>query len=123
MSSSTLLKLTCAVVMGMVVLAPYAEAAVTCGTVNGNLAPCLGYLEGMPGPNTACCSGIMALKNAATSVADKKTVCNCLKNAANALKGAIDISKAAGLPSKCGVSIPYAIRPNTNCNAYVSIRH
>ncbi|KNA03967.1 hypothetical protein SOVF_204070 [Spinacia oleracea] len=115
MASSAVIKLACAVLLCIVVAAPYAEAGITCGMVSSKLAPCIGYLKGGP-LGGGCCGGIKALNAAAATTPDRKTACNCLKSAANAIKG-INYGKAAGLPGMCGVHIPYAISPSTNCNA------
>ncbi|CAO2839176.1 unnamed protein product [Amaranthus hypochondriacus] len=112
-----MMKLACAVLMCMMVAAPFAEAAISCGTVASKVAPCIAYITGKgPGPSAGCCGGIKALNAAASTPADRKTACNCLKSAAGSIKG-LNYGMAASLPSKCGVSIPYAISPNTNCNA------
>uniref|UniRef100_A0A7N0ZQW0 Non-specific lipid-transfer protein n=1 Tax=Kalanchoe fedtschenkoi TaxID=63787 RepID=A0A7N0ZQW0_KALFE len=92
------------------------EAAVTCGTVASSINPCLDYLKGsvaaVPG---ACCSGIKSLNAAASTTPDRQTACECLKSAASSISG-INYGLAAGLPGKCGVSIPYKISPSTDCN-------
>ncbi|KAL2899904.1 IWF1': Non-specific lipid-transfer protein [Bienertia sinuspersici] len=106
--------------MCMVVAAPHAEAAMSCGTVTKNIAPCIAYLKGGSGPSAACCSGVKALNSLAATPADKKTACSCLKSAASSMKG-LDQKKAAGLPGSCGVSIPYSISPQTDCSKYGSI--
>ncbi|GKB95390.1 non-specific lipid-transfer protein-like protein [Tanacetum coccineum] len=104
---------SCVVVACMLVAAPCAEA-ISCGQVVSSLAPCLSYLQkGGPVP-PACCSGVKALNNAAKSTPDRQTACTCLKNAYSANSG-ISSSNAAGLPGKCGVSIPYKISPGTDC--------
>nr|KJB71503.1 hypothetical protein B456_011G128100 [Gossypium raimondii] len=46
MASSMSLKLACVAVLCMVVGAPLAQGAVTCGQVTSSLAPCIGYLTG-----------------------------------------------------------------------------
>ncbi|KAM3344307.1 non-specific lipid-transfer protein 1 [Capsicum galapagoense] len=106
-------KIACLVVLCMVVAAPHAEA-LTCGQVAGDLAACLPYLQG-PGPLGSCCAGVRGLLGAAKTPADRKTACTCLKSAANSIKG-INLSKAAGLPTACGVNIPYKISPSTDCS-------
>ena len=114
------MKLTCAVLMCMMVAAPFAEAAISCGKVATSVAPCIPYITGKgPGPTAGCCNGIKALNAAASTPADRKTACNCLKSAAGSIAG-LNYGTAAGLPGKCGVRIPYAISPNTNCDAYVA---
>nr|WEA82715.1 nonspecific lipid transfer protein 20 [Solanum melongena] len=109
-------KIACFVVLCMLVVAPHAEA-LTCGQVTSGVAPCLPYLTGR-GPLGGCCAGIKGLLGAAKTPADRKTACNCLKSAANSIKG-IDAAKAAGLPKACGVNIPYKISPSTDCSKYV----
>ncbi|XP_057534967.1 non-specific lipid-transfer protein-like [Amaranthus tricolor] len=118
MASSATVTLACVIMICMVLTAPHAQAAVTCGLEATKIAGCLGYLEGGSGPSLACCSGVEALKSAASTQADRKTACNCLKSMAAAIHN-LDYGKAAGLPNKCGVSVPYAISLSTNCNAYV----
>ncbi|MCE0480881.1 tyrosine protein phosphatase, partial [Datura stramonium] len=110
-------KIACFVVLCMVVVAPHAEAALSCGQVQSNLIGCLPYLQGT-GPLGGCCGGVKGLLGAANTPADRQTVCTCLKSAANAIKG-IDLGKAAGLPAACGVNIPYKISPSTDCAKYV----
>ncbi|KMT06554.1 hypothetical protein BVRB_7g157260 [Beta vulgaris subsp. vulgaris] len=110
-----LMKLACATLMCMLVVAPHAEAAVTCGQVTSSLLPCLGYLQGGASPSPACCGGIKSLNSMASTPADRKTACGCLKSAAASVKG-IDMSAASGLPGKCDVSIPYPISTSTDCS-------
>ncbi|XP_059669822.1 non-specific lipid-transfer protein 1-like [Cornus florida] len=117
MASSAMLKVACVVVvlMCMVVTAPQAEAAVTCGTVVTSLTPCLGYLRsGGPVP-APCCSGVKSLYNAASTPTDRQTACRCMKSAATAVPG-INMANASGLPGKCGVNIPYKISLSTDCS-------
>ncbi|XP_049374834.1 non-specific lipid-transfer protein 2-like [Solanum verrucosum] len=109
-------KIACFVLLCMVVVAPHAEA-LSCGQVTSGLAPCLPYLQGR-GPLGGCCGGIKGLLGAAKTPADRKAACTCLKSAASAIKG-IDVGKAAGIPSACGVNIPYKISPSTDCSKYV----
>ncbi|XP_009761744.1 non-specific lipid-transfer protein 1-like [Nicotiana tabacum] len=106
-------KIACFVVLCMLVAAPHAEA-LTCGQVTSNLAPCLPYLRNK-GPLGRCCSGVKGLLNAARTTQDRQTACTCLKSAAGAISG-INLRKAAGLPSTCGVNIPYNISPSTDCS-------
>ncbi|KAI3666834.1 hypothetical protein L6452_41872 [Arctium lappa] len=109
-----LMKMACVVVACMLVFAPHAEAAVSCGQVASNLLPCLPYLRS-GGALGGCCNGVRALNNAARTTADRKAACGCLKSAYSQFPG-INQSNAAGLPAKCGVKIPYKISPNTDCN-------
>ncbi|XP_058729394.1 non-specific lipid-transfer protein 3 [Vicia villosa] len=110
------MKLACvALVMCMVAIAPMAEAAVSCGTVTGDLGPCLTYLEGGAGPSVPCCAGVKKLLAAAATTADRQAACNCLKSAAGSINN-LNTNNAAALPGKCGVNIPYKISTSTNCN-------
>ncbi|XP_055809227.1 non-specific lipid-transfer protein 1 [Solanum dulcamara] len=106
-------KIACFMVLCMVVIAPHAEA-MTCGQVATGLASCLPYLQGT-GPLGGCCGGVKSVLGEARTPADRKTACTCLKSAAKAIRG-IDLNKAAGIPSTCGVNIPYKISPSTDCS-------
>ncbi|MCI49691.1 non-specific lipid-transfer protein, partial [Trifolium medium] len=88
------------------VIAPIAEAGISCGTVSGALAPCISYLRGGRGPSPACCAGVRRLKAAATTTPARQAACNCLKSAARAISG-LNTNNAGVLPGRCGVSIPY----------------
>nr|WBK70960.1 lipid transfer protein 2 [Petunia x hybrida] len=108
-------KIACFVALCMVVLiASHHAEALTCGQVTSNLAPCLPYLRNT-GSLGGCCGGVKGLVNAAKSKQDRQTACGCLQQAAKSIKG-INLSKAAGLPSTCGVNIPYPISPSTDCS-------
>ncbi|KAF3447964.1 hypothetical protein FNV43_RR08671 [Rhamnella rubrinervis] len=113
MASSVVLKAVSIVLMCMVVGAPVARA-ITCGQVSRNLAPCIQYVRGGGAVPPGCCSGIKSLNDAAKTTADRQAACNCLKTAAMNIPG-LSPNLAAGLPSKCGVSIPYKISTSTNC--------
>ncbi|KAK9289542.1 hypothetical protein L1049_007698 [Liquidambar formosana] len=116
MATSGFLKIACMVlIMCMVVVAPGAEAAITCGQVTSSLAPCITYLRSGGTPSASCCNGVKSLNNAAKTTADRQAACNCLKSAAGSISG-INYGLAAGLPGKCGVSIPYKISPSTDCS-------
>ncbi|KAJ1419249.1 Plant lipid transfer protein/Par allergen [Sesbania bispinosa] len=104
-----------AVMCMAVMVAPMAEAVITCGQVTSSLAPCLGFLGGKaPAPSTACCNGVKALNGAAQTTPDRQAACKCLKSAAGSIVG-FNAGKAASLPGKCGVNIPYKISTSTNC--------
>jgi len=114
------MKIACVVLMMCMIVAPMAEAAISCGQVNGALAPCIGYLKGGPGPSAACCGGVRRLNGAATTTPARQAACNCLKQAAGAISG-LNAGAASALPGKCGVSIPYKISTSTNCATYVHL--
>nr|WJJ08760.1 nsLTP16 [Solanum melongena] len=107
-------KLACFVVLCMVVVAPHVEAIITCGQVQSGLAPCIPYLLGR-GAIGGCCGGLKSLLGAAQTTADRRTACNCIKAAARAVKG-IDPGRASGLPTTCGLNIPYDISPSVDCS-------
>ncbi|TLP29480.1 non-specific lipid-transfer protein [Acinetobacter baumannii] len=109
-----MIKVLCVMMAFMVLSAPYTEA-ITCGEVISKLAPCLGYLRsGGPVPG-ACCNGVKGLNAAAKTTPDRKAACGCLKSAYSSNPG-LKPANAAGLPGRCGVSIPYKISPNTDCS-------
>uniref|UniRef100_A0A803MHX4 Non-specific lipid-transfer protein n=2 Tax=Chenopodium quinoa TaxID=63459 RepID=A0A803MHX4_CHEQI len=114
MASSAVFKLACAVLMCMLVAAPHAEA-LTCGQVTTSIAPCMTYLTGGGSPSPSCCGGVKTLNSMASTPADRKAACGCLKSASTAIKG-LNAGNAASLPGKCGVSIPYPISTSTDCS-------
>ena len=117
MACSTAFKLAvCVVLMCMVMGAPIAQAAITCGQVSSSLGPCVPYLKAGGAVPPPCCSGIKSLSGAATTTPDRQQACKCLKSAASSISG-INYNLASGLPGKCGVSIPYKISPSTNCDS------
>ncbi|CAN6807096.1 hypothetical protein Bca4012_001630 [Brassica carinata] len=88
------------------------DAAISCGTVTSNLAPCAVYLmKGGPVP-APCCAGVSKLNSMAKTTPDRQQACKCLKTAAKN----VNPSLASSLPGKCGVSIPYPISMSTNCD-------
>lgn len=111
--AGTLAKLSCVLVMCMVV----AEAAMTCNQIQGGMAPCLGYLTKGGTPTTGCCTNLRNMVNSATSTVDRQNACKCLKAAAAKFQ-TINPDNAAKLPSYCNVNIPYKISINTNCARY-----
>lgn len=108
--------LVCMVVMG----AHNTVQGITCGQVQGNLAPCLGFLHNGGAVTRGCCNGVRSIVSNARTTADRRGVCNCLMVAAGAVRR-FNTYNAQALPGKCGVYIPYKISTSTNCNRYVSI--
>ncbi|CAF2121019.1 unnamed protein product [Brassica oleracea var. botrytis] len=94
------------------------DAAVSCGTVTSSLAPCANYLSKGGDVPPPCCAGVTKLNGMAQTTPDRQQACKCLQSAAKTVSG-LDPSLAAGLPGKCGVSIPYPISMSTNCDKYV----
>nr|BAJ91878.1 predicted protein [Hordeum vulgare subsp. vulgare] len=99
-----------ALVAAMLLVA--ADAAITCGQVSSALGPCAAYAKGSgTSPSAGCCSGVKRLAGLARSTADKQATCRCLKSVA----GAYNAGRAAGIPSRCGVSVPYTISASVDC--------
>ncbi|KAF0918624.1 hypothetical protein E2562_025202 [Oryza meyeriana var. granulata] len=102
-------------VLALLVAAP-AVSAVTCGQVVSMLAPCIMYARGrVSAPTGGCCNGVRSLNAAAATTADRQTTCACLKQQTSGM-GGLRSDLIAGIPSKCGVNIPYAISPSTDCS-------
>ncbi|XP_038980837.1 non-specific lipid-transfer protein 1-like [Phoenix dactylifera] len=106
---------TVVVLAVLLVAAPHTADAITCGQVVSYLTPCINYVRNggqIPG---ACCSGVRGLAAAAKTTPDRRTACTCLKNAAAGISG-LKTGLIAGIPGKCGVRVPYAISPSTDCS-------
>uniref|UniRef100_A0A453D1A5 Non-specific lipid-transfer protein n=2 Tax=Aegilops tauschii subsp. strangulata TaxID=200361 RepID=A0A453D1A5_AEGTS len=101
-------------VLAALAVAEMASGAVTCGDVTSAVAPCMSYATGKASaPSGACCSGVRTLNAKASTPADRKAACNCLKNLAGS---GISMGNAANIPGKCGVSVSFPINTKTNCN-------
>lgn len=124
MAPNKLATLALAVLLAATLAAPPAgvEAAISCSTVYSTLMPCLPFVQsGSNLPPPTCCSGIRSLLTQASTTPDRRTICGCLKTVASRAAGSNYISRAAALPSKCNVNLPYKISGDVNCNAYVLI--
>ncbi|TVU15558.1 hypothetical protein EJB05_39084, partial [Eragrostis curvula] len=109
-----------AALMVMLVLTPApprAEAALSCSTVYNTLMPCLPYVQSGGTVPRACCSGMQRLFSGVRNTLDRRALCSCLKDVAAGAAGGPYISRAAGLPGRCGVPLPYKQSPNMNCNS------
>ncbi|CAN6325613.1 unnamed protein product [Urochloa humidicola] len=105
-----------AVVLVVALTMVVAAAAVTCGQVAGYLSPCVSYAMGRgSSPPEACCSGVRSLNSAARTTPDRQAACKCLKQIISGMP-ALKPDIVAGIPSKCGVDIPYPIRLSTDCS-------
>ncbi|XP_062166761.1 non-specific lipid-transfer protein 1-like [Alnus glutinosa] len=115
-STSVFRKLTCVLLICMMACAPLAQAAVSCGTVQSSLIPCLPYVRnnGAGAVPPACCQGIASVNNGAKTTPDRQAVCECLKKLSSLVSGA-NPAIIAGLPGKCKVNVPYKISTSTNC--------
>uniref|UniRef100_A0A0D9XW79 Non-specific lipid-transfer protein n=1 Tax=Leersia perrieri TaxID=77586 RepID=A0A0D9XW79_9ORYZ len=111
------LVLAVALVAALLLAAPRASvAAISCSQVNSAVGPCLSYARGSgTAPSSSCCSGVRSLNSMASSSADRRTACSCLKSAAGSISG-LNAGNAASIPSKCGVSVPYTISTSIDCS-------
>ncbi|CAL9003980.1 unnamed protein product [Prunus brigantina] len=106
---------TAALIGCLLLLATVSEATITCSDVTNDLRPCLSYLvNGSGKPPAACCTGASALASAASTPADKKAACGCIKSAAQKINLKVQLAQA--LPGNCGINLPFTISPNTDCS-------
>ncbi|KAL5550611.1 hypothetical protein UlMin_000787 [Ulmus minor] len=110
------LKMACIVLVCMVGSANIAEAAISCGQVASYVAPCIGYLRTGGSVPSTCCNGVRSLNSAASATADRQAACRCLVSAASSVPG-LNTQLISGLPSACGVNLPFKISASTNCNS------
>lgn len=117
MNSSRVVVSAIAALIMFLFLTPKSEAAISCSDVLKDLRPCVNYLKSGSGkPPAACCSGASALASAATSTADKKTACGCIKTAAQKMNPNSQLAQA--LPTNCGITLPVPVSPNVDCSKY-----
>uniref|UniRef100_A0A0E0MIW7 Non-specific lipid-transfer protein n=1 Tax=Oryza punctata TaxID=4537 RepID=A0A0E0MIW7_ORYPU len=106
-------------VVAALVVAETASAAVSCGDVTSSIAPCLSYVMGRESsPSSSCCSGVRTLNGKASSSADRRTACSCLKSMAASFRN-LNMGNAASIPSKCGVSVAFPISTSVDCSNYL----
>uniref|UniRef100_A0A1D1XU58 Non-specific lipid-transfer protein n=1 Tax=Anthurium amnicola TaxID=1678845 RepID=A0A1D1XU58_9ARAE len=90
-------------------------SAVTCVQVTAYMAPCAGYVRGGGAMPPSCCSGVRGLNSAARTTPDRRQACACLKSLMASVSG-LKPGFVAGIPSKCGVRVPYRISPSMDCS-------
>jgi hypothetical protein len=95
---------------------PRAAAAQSCPTVYDTLMPCLGYVESGGAVPPECCAGIKQVVSDARTAPDRRAICACLKELAP-VAPAPYISRAVGLPDRCGVSLGYKLSPDMDCSS------
>lgn len=95
-----------------------ARSAITCGSVASQVSPCVSYIRGKGPLTPGCCNAVKMLNAEASNTISRQTVCSCLKSFTKAIPG-VNYSLLAGLPNKCGVSVPYPISPSTDCSKYI----
>ncbi|XP_020588266.1 non-specific lipid-transfer protein 1-like [Phalaenopsis equestris] len=103
------------VAMTMVARTPREVTAMTCAEVDFDLLPCLSYIRNGGDVPSDCCNGLSGLVNAAKTTDDRRTACNCLKSLASGASND-ELSRAAVIPDKCGIPLPYKFSPSTDCS-------
>ncbi|KMS99803.1 hypothetical protein BVRB_1g020560 [Beta vulgaris subsp. vulgaris] len=113
-SSAVLTKLVGLIFITMLVVAPHAAQALTCGQVLNMVMPCLGYLKNGGSIPATCCGGVKNLASSAKTKPDRQQACKCLKPAAKSY--GINYDRANKLPSACGVDYKINISPTIDCS-------
>ncbi|XP_028113695.1 non-specific lipid-transfer protein A-like [Camellia sinensis] len=104
------------VVLAMILLMVEPSRAISCGQVDGYLAPCVPYLIGGSGsPAPTCCGGVKNIKGMASTTADNRAACNCVKQAADRCSNLKD-DAAQPLAAKCSVQMDIPVSRTTNCD-------
>uniref|UniRef100_A0A9I9DTV3 Non-specific lipid-transfer protein n=2 Tax=Cucumis melo TaxID=3656 RepID=A0A9I9DTV3_CUCME len=104
-----------AILLFVFLLLGVSKATISCSDVTKDLMPCVSYLvSGSGKPPSACCDGAKALSSAATSGADKKAACQCIKSAASNVN--YNAKLAQDLPSNCGITLPFSISAGIDCS-------
>ncbi|KAI3456490.1 hypothetical protein Pfo_013153 [Paulownia fortunei] len=106
---------------GLLVLAliscspPGPAKAMSCTQALEYLMPCQPFLMGIGEITSPCCLGAQALAQATASPADRKSVCQCLKQVAVTVN--VNQDKAKQLPQLCKIDFPVPVQPDINCDA------
>ncbi|KAF1002385.1 non-specific lipid-transfer protein AP10-like [Apium graveolens] len=103
-------------VMGLVVLTLTVSPAssISCQDAVTKILPCELYLLGFGDVSVPCCQGVAQLNQIASSKSELKSLCICLKQAAQQFH--INADRARQLPDRCHVTTPVPIDPNINCD-------
>ncbi|KAJ8753446.1 hypothetical protein K2173_019845 [Erythroxylum novogranatense] len=106
-----------AVVVTMLVIIFLVESgmAMTCGQVDSSLIPCVSYLMRGGEPASQCCDGVRNIKQMTQTTEDKRTACECLKQAVVRFP-TISPEAAAQLPQKCAVDVGVSITKDVDCS-------
>lgn len=120
MASSVVLKLTCLVLVCMMVSAAKAKTYLPCNEVVVNsLRPCVIDIAYGESVSDTCCGGIKSLQHLAKTRAERTSICTCLEQFLDGYPYTDDhVRLGAALPQKCGVNLPYMISPTMDCNRY-----
>ncbi|MCD9646466.1 hypothetical protein HAX54_036332 [Datura stramonium] len=95
------------------------EAIINCGEVEHSLSPCISYLTQDVQPYPACCNGVRNLTAMAPTVADQRSLCICLINAAKRYSNLKDHALQT-LPHKCGIKLDFPISTTFNCQLWTN---
>ncbi|XP_078441055.1 non-specific lipid-transfer protein 3-like [Wolffia australiana] len=107
-----------ALALWVLVTSPYANAAVTCGSVLGSISPCFTYVLGrVKTPSLQCCSGVKTVSFRAATKPDRQATCTCLKSIASTNR-ALNVGRASSLPRLCKVNVPFPISLSVDCTSY-----
>ncbi|KAL5977058.1 hypothetical protein ACLOJK_021398 [Asimina triloba] len=109
--------LTVALFLTLFIMAHVGNAAITCGDVDLKAASCVNFVTGKVSTvPPACCSGLHALVQKATTVTDRRTICNCLKQGVKKFTGVKD-QFLAKIPAACDIKVGFPVSLSTNCNS------
>ncbi|KAI9199088.1 hypothetical protein LWI28_027274 [Acer negundo] len=87
--------------------------AITCGTVNSKAGACVPYASGKaPAPTRTCCSNLRQLARLVKNVADKKAICQCLKNAGKSM--GIQDRYLTKIPHACNINVGFTVSSSTD---------
>ncbi|PIA34125.1 hypothetical protein AQUCO_03900206v1 [Aquilegia coerulea] len=101
------------VVLCMVEVMVEPVEAYTCGDVKTKIIPCGPYITGeTPIPSPVCCHEVKQFK---TMGVTSRHICICLKAVRSAYPDLKEAAVAA-LPVKCGITLPFTISKNIDCN-------
>ncbi|KAL3650481.1 Non-specific lipid-transfer protein 14 [Castilleja foliolosa] len=87
-----------------------------CSTVTALISACSSFvMYGSPDPihGSPCCVAMTSLNNLADSGDNRRSVCRCVMDLIAAHSS--NATAIATLPGFCGVSLGFAIDPNTDC--------
>ncbi|XP_071691052.1 non-specific lipid-transfer protein 1-like [Rutidosis leptorrhynchoides] len=114
-SSYELASLLVTIIVSLLLLfVPNSNAAITCATVIKDVGPCVNYLKnGSGAPPPGCCSGAKALAATASTTADRRAACACLKSASQRLNPNPELAQS--LPGKCGINLGFTISSSVDC--------
>uniref|UniRef100_A0ACD5ZY55 Uncharacterized protein n=2 Tax=Avena sativa TaxID=4498 RepID=A0ACD5ZY55_AVESA len=97
-------------------LAVTGHGAVTCVEVDANLLPCVEYVTGKEAkPPALCCQGVKRIRALPAGTAERRFVCECIKEAATGFDG-LKNDAIRDLPAVCGSPLPFPLALDFDCN-------